>query len=63
MNERCIGNALDNCPCANCLVKIVCEEDCENLSSYFRKAEKAWRSSLKEGSYYPLPISGRERRR
>lgn len=29
----------DSCPCSNCLIKVVCEIECEDFKKYFLRAK------------------------
>ncbi len=36
--NRCLGTVIDNCPCQNCLVKVMCLCICIDLREYLEKA-------------------------
>lgn len=35
---ECTGLRVDNCPCLNCLVKVMCIKVCDELSIHMEKA-------------------------
>jgi hypothetical protein len=38
------------CPCINCLIKVTCEETCDNLTKYENK-QMIWKKKYFKGSY------------